>query len=117
MTAMMRNSLKRKLRCMLKEIAPLKLLKLLFRRVVGVHDARDGAAGDLYFQIVWLNSQYQRIIVDRHDGTDDAARGEYRLPVLKRLQHLFRRLLLTPHGHEYQKVKDSDHSHYWQKAT
>src|SRR4051812_19545435 len=69
------------------------------------NQAGHGAACDLNPDVVWLDSQHQRIIIQGNNGSNDAAAGLDDITVLKSGEHLFLRLLLPLHGKEKQKVE------------
>ena len=51
-------------------------------------------------------TQYQGVVVDGHNGSDDAAAGEYHVSVLQFFEHLFLLLLLPLHRQKQQEIKD-----------
>ena len=67
-----------------------------------------GAPVHLQFDVVGFDSNNQSIITDRNDGAHDSARRHHRLSVLEVLEHRRRLFLLALHGHEHQKVEDTD---------
>src|SRR5438270_13622538 len=63
------------------------------------YKARHGASGDLELDVIRLHPEHERVIVaDRDDRSDDAARGNDDVPVLKLAQHLLGLLFLALHG-------------------
>src|SRR5947209_16662266 len=82
---------------------------LFLRLFLAADDARYGRPGYLNLKVIRLNSQYKRIIVYRNDGAYDTAARQNGLAVLQGLDHFLLTLLLAPHRHKDQEIKDGDH--------
>src|SRR5689334_17167188 len=85
------------------------LLRYLLLLHIARDDARDGATRDLDLDVVRLDPQDQGIVsIDRHDGSDDAAAGRNRVPVLQARQHPLLLLALFLHRKEQEEIEDSE---------
>ncbi len=84
-------------------------MTLFLSCIVRGENAGNRASRHLQFQIIRLNAQYQSIIVDRNNGTDDAAAGDDGLAIGERFDHLLLISLLTLHRAEDEEIEDGDH--------